>query len=335
MSVPAADLASPALYPLRSDGGRVTFVEMSEADYAAAAFLDERLMLAGRATREAPWAEVERVAAALGGECDFIFHIGHVGSTLLSRLLGMEPRVFSVREPAILRTLAAEAPSPERDRRIDRFLELWARVWRPEQKTLLKATSFVGEIAPVLMERSPTARALLMVTAPHIHIAGILGGHASRGEMAALAPARLARLNARLGGGAFALEAMSQGERAAMGWTSEIMALAAAANAFPGRVMWLNFERFLERPEPTLAAALGHLHGAADPAGVTAMARSPHMGRYAKAPEHAFDAAARAGVLGEARREHGGEIDRGIAWINAAATAHPAIAAAIRRAAGR
>jgi hypothetical protein len=51
---------------------------------------------------------------------------------------------------------------------------------------------------------------------------------------------------------------------------------------------------------------------------VAAILRGPHMGRYSKAPEHAYDAALRREVLNEARALHGAEIGRGLAWLNRA-----------------
>ncbi|MEL7190174.1 MAG: hypothetical protein AAGK17_11525, partial [Pseudomonadota bacterium] len=36
----------------------------------------------------------------------FIFHIGHVGSTLLARLLGEAPDTLALREPQLLRQFA-------------------------------------------------------------------------------------------------------------------------------------------------------------------------------------------------------------------------------------
>ena len=60
---------------------------------------------------------------------------------------------------------------------------------------------------------------------------------------------------------------------------------------------------------------------------IAAMASSPHLDRYAKAPEHRYDAALRRAVLDGARREHAVEIRRGLAWLDDAAARFPLIAA--------
>ena len=342
MEPPLDITASPELFPLVLDvaADRVAMVRLSEARYRDFSFLDERILPQVQPPTWTPWTELEAAAGALAGESDFIFHIGHVGSTLLSRLLGASDRVFCVREPAILRTLAGMAPevaapgSPWADedfqRRLDVLLRLWARTWRPSQKSLVKATSFVSEIAPLILARSPTAKAILMYVSPRVYLATILGGPNSRVELKITAPTRLARLHRRLGRSAWRLGDLGEGEMAAMGWACEVMALAAVAAAFPDRVLWLDFEAFLARPAEALTAVLRRLHGDAREDEVAAMLRSPDLGRYSKAPEHAYDADLRRRVLAQARAEHGEDIERGVAWLNAAGSAHRAIGDAAR-----
>lgn len=331
----ARELASPDFYPLAFDPttDKTEFIRLDEAGYAAASFLDDRLRDTAPAGAWTPWPLVQEAAAGLLGECDFIFHIGHVGSTLLSRLLGQSPRVFSLREPQVLRTLAQfQAGETRLDERGGVFLKLWARTWRPEQKTLLKATSFASEVGPTLMRLNPAARAILMFVSPSVYLAGILGGDASREELAILAPSRLERLHRRLGRPVWRAEALSEGEAAAMSWLAEIAAVADIARTVPDRVLWLEFESFLSRPAPGLEACLRRLHGAAPPDLVEAMVASPDMTRYSKAPEFSYDAALRRRVLAQAAEQHGAEIAKGVAWLNAAGGAHPVLADAMRRA---
>lgn len=336
--------ASPDLFPLLLDlaGDRVAVVRLSEALYGSLSFLDERILAEVGPPTWVAGSEIDRAARALTGECDFIFHIGHVGSTLLSRLLAVSGRVLPVREPAILRTLATLAadlsPSPgpadDRDfsRRLDIFPRLWSRAYRPGQRALIKATSYVSVIAPQLMTRAPSAKAILMFTPPQTYMATILGGPNSPQELRAFAPARLPRLERRLGVAAWRLESMTAGERAAMSWACEIRALADIAERFADRVAWLDFDDFLARPAAGLAAALTRLQGEAPAREVAAMLESPDFTRYSKAPDQAYDAEARRQILARARLEHAIELARGFAWLNAA-TAFPAIAAAVTAAA--
>lgn len=329
--------SSPNPFPLDLDasGERLRLVSLTEGDFRAASFLDERILAEGVAERWIATAQAQAAAADLTGESDFIFHIGHVGSTLLSRLLGVGERVFSVREPAILRTLSrlrrpevdgASARSPALDSHLEMALKLLARVWRPAQRSLVKATSFVSEMAPDMLAASPGSRALLMFVSPQTHIATRLGGPASRAELPTVAGEWLQRLHRRVGGGVWRLESMSEGERAALGWVCEICALARVARRFPSRVRWVDFQGFLLDPAAGLRDAIIFLRGAPLAGEIAGMLASGDLGRYAKAPQFTFDARTRAELIAQSAREHGGEIARGIAWINAAANAFPIIA---------
>ncbi|HEX4198429.1 MAG TPA: hypothetical protein VHZ26_13415 [Caulobacteraceae bacterium] len=342
MALVASELrASPDLYPLAFDvfEDGVYFVKLSRARYDEASFLDQRINRQSDIGGWEPWDAVAVAAGPLADRGDYIFHVGHVGSTLVARLLGLSPRVFSLREPAVLRTLAQVAfdlPTPESpwsqatfDAHVEVFSKLWSRTYDPRQKTLLKATSLVGEIAAPLMTRSAEARALAMTVAPEVYMATILGGPASRQELAMSAQSRLRRLHRRAGAGLWRLYEMSEGEQAAMSWAAEMAGLVEAARRFPDRIQWLDFERFLAAPGEGLAAALGHLHGEAPDANLQTMLKSPLFGRYSKGLEHAYDANLRRQVLDQARGQHRAELAKGRAWLDRAAREAPVVAEAL------
>ena len=311
--------ASPELFPLTLDlaSDRVGLVRLSPVDYEKASFLDGRLQASLAA--ELPFSELAQAAAESPLACDWIFHTGHVGSTLLSRLLGGHPRVFSLREPQVLRTLAAaEAVADDLDRRLGVFQRLFSRTWGPPKRALVKATSLVTGLAPRLLGGNPDSRALLMTVAPETYLATIFSG-ANLGDVAQAAPLRLARLNTRAGGARWSLEALSPGELAAMSWAADMAVFADLARLAPGRTLSLDFEAFLADPQAGLAAALAHLHGAADPAWAARLAASPYLQRYSKAPEYGYGPALRRQVLAEARARAADEIARGMAWLRAAA----------------
>lgn len=331
MTTPS-DWLSPRRLPFEFDapGERLGYVELSEPDYRAASFLDQRILVA-HPVRWAPWEEAEQAAHALARDCDFIFHIGHVGSTLLSRLLGHSPGVFSVREPAVLRPLAATEVGAPDEARLAVILALLSRVWRPSQRSLVKATSFVGELAPRLLSLAPEGRAILMFAAPQAYIAGILAGEASRRELGVLAASRLERLRRRAGG-SWSLDRMSDGERAAMSWACELMALDEAAQSAPDRVRWMDFDRFLADPVTGLRDALVHLRHPASPELVHEIVRSHDFRRYSKAPEHAYDADLRREVIARGSTLFATDIERGLSWLNALGSSWPPFATAARAA---
>lgn len=337
-AVGAGDIAiSPAWLPLDATGpGDMTLVRLDEAAYRAASFLDQRLLAANPAKAVVASATVAAAAANLTPRAHYIFHVGHVGSTLVSRLVGEVEGLFSVREPAILRAVASQPVGAEArwaeihgGTDLRGTLSLLARTWRPGQRAVVKATSFVSEIAESILAIDGDAAAILMFTPALAYLRCILGGPNSRIESRALAPARAARLRRRLGESAFREPPQTEGEWIALGWLSEMASLEQAARRFASRVLWVDFDEFLAAPATSLEAILTALGARADSSNIDDILSGPLMHRYSKAPEHAYDAALRREVLASAEREHAAEIRRGMAWLAALGARHRVVAEAL------
>ena len=88
---------------------RVLWVRLPADARAAAAFLDDRALPAGV---QGVWAPLDSLAGLPATPpADALLHIGHCGSTLLSRVIEAWPGVQALREPVPLRTLAAAWPT--------------------------------------------------------------------------------------------------------------------------------------------------------------------------------------------------------------------------------
>lgn len=334
---------SPELFPLLLDlaSDSVTLVRLRRPDYLAASFLDQRILTPRIPRRIASWREIARATATapLAESCHFLFHIGHVGSTLLSRLLTNDPRMFALREPAILRTLAQVASFPdaatwtaqEFENRLSTSLKLWSRKFDASEVVYLKATSFVSEMAADILSRPYGPRAILMYSAPEIYLAAILGAPNSPREAQMLAPDRLRRLEKRLGTSLPALSSMNEGEIVAMSWACEMTALRKAQDMAGDRAISMDFDNWLAQPLPGLARAFAHYGLAVSDAEVEAILQGPDMHRYSKAPEHTYDANLRRALLDEGRRIRRTDIRDGLAWLERMATAFPAIDAVLAR----
>ncbi len=311
MSLRDALNASPSLFPLNLDpaGNLVQLVNLSENDYEKASFLDGRLLEKGMRHAVAPWTELQSASHGLSKRCNFIFHISHAGSTLLSRLLGTHPACFSIREPAILRLLAQGSYLD----RLDNFLGIWSRTFRPGQTALLKATSFVSEIGVTLMSAVPDARALLMYVPPETFLPALLDGVMS--DITSHADARLQRLQRRGLLSGLALSDLSPGESVAMSWLSEMVSLDAVSKKFPDRTQWLDFDQFLIQPETHLQDSFAHFGIQAD---VATLVTGTMMQRYAKKPEVKYDQSFRSNLLAASREKFSHEISRGLDWLKQA-----------------
>jgi hypothetical protein len=327
---------SPELFPQGLDlaTDSLSFMRLSEADYAKASFLDDRILGPQTPIRRVPFAETASAVGetALHESCFFIFNIGHAGSTLVSRLLGAHSGIFALREPAILRVLAQAASNRDNpkwtgeqfDHRLTILLKLWSRTFRTDQRALVKATSFASELASKILARPYAPKAIFMFVSPESYLATILGAENSPRETQMLAPLRLKRLNDRFRSN-YAFESMSMGEIVAMSWACEMAALNAAAQIAGDRIHWLDFDAFLSNPRAALVACFEHLGVRALPDQIKVILAGPDMRRYSKAPEYDYDAQLRADVLNQARSQHGAEITRGLDWLEKSAGRYPTL----------
>jgi hypothetical protein len=326
--------SSPELFPhsLDSNGERIAFIRLTRSDYQKASFLDARILAPNSPLQLISWQEVAAALESgnLAERCGFIFHTGHVGSTLLARLIGAHPSAFVLREPLLLRDFAQLKAAAMSGARLSDTLKLFSRTFEPQQLSVIKATSFVSEVAAALLSRASAPKAILLSVAAESYFATILGGPNSRQETRMLAPSRLQRLQRRLGEQPWQLAALSEGEVLALTWVCEMSALTEAAKAADGRVLWVDFDRFLLNPAETLNTVLQHFEFDASAQTVTGILAGPDMQRYSKAPEHAYDAQLRSDVLNHARAMHGGEIKRGLVWLERAAARFSVIRDAMR-----
>lgn len=323
----AHEIASDARWlaqALDPDAGVVRLIEMDREAYRSASFLDDRMLQAPVKAVAMPWSEV---AAALPpgarGDARWIFHIGHVGSTLIARLLGELDAVLAVREPRILRDLVAA------ERRAELFpavRKLLSRTFGLDQLALVKATSFVSEIAPGLVP--PGGRALFLFARPRAYIASILAGENSLKELAALAGDRARRMANRAAG----LDGTNPAQLAAAAWACEMTALEAAAEAMADRrIRWADFDALLG----DMGAALGGLADffgfEAPPGRLAEIAGGPLMTRYSKALDHAYSPSLRRELIEQEIRLQGRAIDEAVAMLEEAAKGSPLLASALAR----
>ena len=297
----------------------------------AASFLDDRLMANRPESRLCSLGDViEQGAEVRSPAASWIFHIGHVGSTLVSRLLGELDGVIALREPRSLRDLAVAA---HEERRVlaESLRRLMARRTSSDRAVIVKATSFVSEFAPLLVE--PGAAALFLYATPANYIAGVLAGENSVKELAALGSLRADRLTGR--GISLSDFDKNDAHRAAAAWACEMTSLEAAADALPeSSIMWADFDQMLDDMPTWLARAAGHFGIEAPPDEIHALAKGPLMRRYSKALEYDYSPSLRADLLAEAKRDHLTAINAALAALSDAASSAHLLERALRRAEG-
>jgi hypothetical protein len=331
-SAPTADeIASDATWlaqALDPSQGMVRLIAMSRDSYRAASFLDDRMLQEPVDAQIVSFEVVEEaVTDDVRSDARWIFHIGHVGSTLLSRLLGELDNVLAVREPRILRD-ASSSPTEVRDRYIAPLPRLMSRTFAQAEFACVKATSFVSEVADALVPAGE--RALFMYANPRNYIASILAGDQSLEEMNIRAQGRIRRMSARVP--PLEDQQRSLAHLAAAAWACEMTSLESAAERMPDRtIAWADFDRMLDDMPAALASAADHFGFAANPTAIDAIARGPLMQRYSKAPEFEYSPSLRRDLIAQEEGLHGSDIADALAMLDAAADKSPLLARALAR----
>ena len=93
----------------------------------------------------------------------------------------------------------------------------------------------------------------------------------------------------------------------------------------------IDFDAFLADVPREISKVLAHFELPRDDASIASIAGSGVLRQYSKSPELPFPAGERAARLATARREHGAEIAKGLAWLDKLARADAAIAAVLAR----
>lgn len=312
---------------LDPSAGKARLVAMNRETYRAASFLDDRLMQSVVDAHILPWRQVEdAVAPDMRRDARWIFHIGHVGSTLVSRLLGEIDNVLAIREPRILRDLAMNPPEI-RQSYLARIPQLMSRTFSAKEVACIKATSLVSEIAPELVP--PGERALFVYATPANYIGSILVGENSVKELRMLASVRAQRLERRVTGFD---RPSNDADLAAIAWACEMSALEAAATRMSDReIEWLDFDQALQDMEAALRRMAIFLGFPFDSIRIQAIASGPLMTRYSKDMSYDYSPQLRSDLIAEAtmldRQNIAGALDK----LHRAAEKSPVLARTLAR----
>jgi hypothetical protein len=313
-------------------------VQFSQRAYRDASFLDDRILTPGL---QGGWMPLTRLIGAAGQVRDprplhFIFHTGHVGSTLISRLLDETGLVLSLREPLPLRTLAdaqdvLELPesllSAASFQALQRaLLQLWCRGYEQTHSVVLKATSSAGRLAKSLLTQQVTARAIYLNLAAEPYIATLLAGKNSSIDLRGHGPVRMRLLQSRIDRAVTPLHALSPGEFAAMSWLAETWHQREAVRLFGTRVMAVDFDGFLADVAVGLHRIVQHFGLPLDAQRSAEVARGPVLTRYSKSPDFEYSPRVRAELLKESREHNSEEMRNGLEWLQQLATSQVAVA---------
>lgn len=336
--------SSPELYLHQinraADSGLV--IEADADFYRRAIFLDQRALSAQSAGMWMPLEIIRNVtlgATMHPRAAHFIFHIGHCGSTLTSRLLAEAGGVLALREPLVLRTLSeiwqnmnAETP-PAARAKIEEELEfhyrLLSRTFAQSDVAMIKATSFTSNLGAPLLTMNSANRALLLAMSAEAYVSIMLGSEDYAVDLRGFAQNRYKSLQNFLGALDFTLDELSLGELAGLAWLVELMKLKTISDVCPKQTCFQDFDEFLSDPRRSLNSMTLFFGLANDPSTLDRLMKSSILSRYSKAPQYPFDAAARAQRIEEARQKAGLEIEQGLALIESLANSRAEVSRVI------
>ncbi len=317
--------ANPGIFPHRLDliSGNLLLVELSAAEIRAASFLDQRVLKQTTKWAWVPWPSVSDVFEKVPGgkPARFIFHVGHCGSTLLSRLLEFAGDTQCLREPLPLRTLAQDLADAGDGRsfltqqsRRD-HLKTLSKMWcRGAGNTVIKATSICTDLLAEINTSEPGAKSIFIYNRPETHIATLLAGQNALTDLKGFAQLRLQRVQQKTGLD-IQLNQLTAGQLAALSWLSETSSATRSLEAYPHQIKLLEFDSMLDNPNETLAGMLHHLDIATTVETIDKAVQSPVLQTYSKAPEHQYNAQTRAAILADSRVKFRGDISGALGWL--------------------
>lgn len=311
---------------------KLLLVNLTVEECKKASFLDQRCLTPSTKGLWVPWSAVADAILPEGSTPNYIFHVGHCGSTLLSRLLDCAAGTICLREPLPLRTLAQDMADVKDGRsflsveeqllRLDILTKLWGR---SDENVIIKATSICTDLMPHMLRHRVDAKAVFIYNNPQTHLETLLAGQGSLTSLKGFSQLRIQRLR-NITGLDLKLECLNIGELAALSWLSETTRITEAMVTLSSQVLLVDFDVMLASQEKTLAKIFEHLNISVSAELVSGALNSSVMHTYSKAPDYQFNSTTRAVKLAEARVSYKAEITAGLIWIESLAKHSPLVA---------
>jgi hypothetical protein len=299
--------------------GLASFVETDEEGYREAAFLDNRLdrVLSDEKVIHLKelWPRAVQTKKAQPS-LNFLFHVGHCGSTLISRMLGELPGCFALREPPVLMALARSAPQglPHWERISDVVMALLTRTYHQEDSAFIKPASHANVLLPYFLQWKKSSRGILLCVDLESYLATMLQEH-HRAEIREAFQWRQEGLK-RLAGNISDLDALDDAKRSAVIWLIQMWELLEAHRDEKLNTLWLSFNNFLNEPASTISKISDFLNLPTDREQIRQLTvDSPLLRSYSKNVQVSYTAESRRASLQASRRQYAAEIDAAMGWL--------------------
>ena len=303
---------------------KALILRLSREHYAQASFLDQTME---REAKEGYWYELHQLdqlfpsSEALPERLGLIFHIGHCGSTLISRVLGQLQNTLVLREPLTLRFLAdckrelgfSLALMDETDwmRLLRQVLLTHGRIYLDRDLPIIKASSICNHLALDILGMHSGCRVLLIHIPLETYLASMLKSPNLLVDVRGFAKQRLQDFLRLRPESKLILHELSDWQLMVLSWITGMVDLIHANRQFPEQTLMMNFDQWLESGGVEELADFFQTGRENLQAG---RILQRELGRYAKKTDHPYSPAQRSHGLNQSRQINGDLIRQAMEW---------------------
>lgn len=313
------------LHDINLDQATLLFVKTEPSALSACSFLDHRFDIQGLPSASVPIANLLGLTSTIQSVVPtFVFHTAFCCSTLIARCLDLESANVSLKEPAVLMSLAnyqrvnhpllANADQAHSIHTL--VTKLLFRPFGDEQTVLVKPTNTVNNIIRQLMATHPSSKALLL----HSDLESFLISILKKGEQGRSFARQLFTLFLMDSPEAQQLDStrlmrMTDSQIAAITWHLQLETFFDVFNVHDSsRVVSLHCDRLLEDPNGSLASVIAFLELTALSDDFGRLMNQAPLQSNAKTPGQNFDAVSRSQEYGKARADFSDTLNTIIPW---------------------
>jgi hypothetical protein len=292
-------LNNPDRFLFHLDDEQAYFVQMNRSAFYRTIFCDSRIKPLSRTIQPV---NLEQLILAFEArenpqpEISYIFHMAHVGSTLLARGLDIPGKNVVYREPQVLRQLGVVAANKQGRQDVSTrwkqllklTTHLLSKSYGETQKVFVKANVPVNFLIPQLMDSHPDSPAILLYSTLENYLLALHKSDSHRQWVS--------RIIEELAGGWEHIAGISERERESLTlpqaiaciWLVQISIYQQMANRYPA-VRTLDSEILFSRPRPTLAAAFSLFGQHITEDRLESIVKGETFNRHSKNPDVAYD----------------------------------------------
>ena len=195
-------------------------------------------------------------------ELGFIFHIGHCGSTLLSRALALSSAILPLREPLPLLTLSGclyDIDQPTSLVSASQFSSLFSSVsnalsrrYDGVELSMVKANSTCNNLIAPSLVASKRRRAVGLYLPLEAYLASMMAKEALSADVRGQAVTRMKAWTLIDDARRLKLSELNPVQMMVLAWLTNLYQFTKAKKDFPNQIELLNFNDFLRRPDKKL-----------------------------------------------------------------------------------